>query len=144
MTKKSREIIRKAKQLADSSSICHLATIDAKQPQVRPMAFVWKKNNEIWLATFAESRKVKQLKKNAGVQVYFTDEKGHHCKIDGACEISTDLADKKKQWRSQPDLVKFFSGARDPAFVVLKFRPRRYEYMSYGDFNYGVAEVTEK
>ena len=141
MTGKSREIIRKAKELARKSYICHLATVDGKQPQVRAMSFVLKRNGEIWFSTFANSRKVKQLKKNPKAEVYFTDEKGMHCKIDGMCTISTEPADKKKQWKAQPDLAKFFDGASDPGFSVIKFKPDRYEFKSYGDFAYEIAEV---
>ena len=56
MTKQSREAIRKSKELAGKARICHLATTDGRQPQVRAMAFVLKRNGEIWFSTFAKSR----------------------------------------------------------------------------------------
>jgi len=141
MTKKSSQAIRKSKELAGRSTICHFATTDGRQPQVRAMAFVLKRNGEIWLSTFAKSRKIKQLKKNPRVEVYFTDETGIHCKIDGTCTLSTEIADKKKQWKSQPGLIKFFDSPKDPGLVVIRFKPKKYEYMSFGDFAYEVADV---
>jgi general stress protein 26 len=141
MTKKTRATIAKAKKLIADSRICHLATIDGRRPQVRPMAFVARRDNEIWLSTWANSRKVKQLKKNPNAQLYFTNEKGMHCKIDGKCTVSTAPADRKKQWKAQPDLIKFFDGPGDPALVIIKFKPEKYEFMSFGDFAYEVAEV---
>jgi general stress protein 26 len=142
MTKKERDTIRKVRELAAKSRICHLATTDGKKPQVRPMAFVLKRNGEIWLSTWAKSRKVHQLKKNPQAEVYFTAENGMHSKVDGVCSISTDPADKRQQWKAQPELVKFFDGASDPAFVIIKLRPEKYEFMAYGDFAYEVAEVS--
>ena len=141
MTEKSREIIRKARNLVTQSDICHLATTDGKQPQVRPMSFVLKRDGEIWFSTYAYSRKVKQLKKNSRAEAYFTGEKGMHCKIDGTCTISAEMSDKKKQWKAQPALMKFFDNPGDPGLVVIKFKPRRYEFLSLGDFAYEVAEV---
>jgi general stress protein 26 len=141
MTGKSRETIRKARNLVTESDICHLATTHGKRPQVRPMSFVLKRNGEIWFSTHACSRKVKQLKKNPRAEAYFTDERGMHCKIDGTCTISAEVSDKKKQWKAQPALVKFFDSPKDPGLVVIKFKPRRYEYLSWGDSAYEVAEV---
>lgn len=141
MAAKKREVIEKARSIASKTNVCHLATTDGRQPQVRAMAFVPLKNGEIWFSTSAKSRKIKQLRKNPKAEVYFTDEKGFHCKIDGVCTISTKLADKKKQWAAQPELGSYFRNIDNPDFAIIRFKPRKYELMSPADYGYQTAEV---
>lgn len=41
-----------------------LATSDGDQPQVRPVSPIVEDDMSIWVATFSDSRKVKQIKEN--------------------------------------------------------------------------------
>jgi general stress protein 26 len=88
----------------------------------------------LWMATFINSRKVGQIKKNpevhltTGVATMETAES--YLQIQGKAEILTDQATKKAVWNDH--LKGIFTGPDDPNFAVCKITPYRIEYQGMG------------
>jgi general stress protein 26 len=84
----------------------------------------------IWVATFAGSRKVAQIKTNPEVHLtmgmYEVAMQGSYVQVQARAEILDDVEEKKKHYGDH--LSGFFSGPEDPNFVLLKLQAYRIEY----------------
>ena len=91
-------------------------------------------NLTLWMATFAQSRKVGQIKKNPEVHITtgVTEIEGaeSYMQIQGRAEILTDDETKKSVWFDH--LANIFSGPDDPNYCVCKITPYRIEYHTMG------------
>ena len=114
------------------SAQCHiLITVDENgKPQARTMSvFPIEDNMVIWLGTSTESRKVKQIKNNPNVMVYYYDTKGHsYVSIAGKARLVNDHEKKthywKKSWtRYYPDPEK--------DYILIEVTPERMEICSF-------------
>ena len=111
---------------------CHiLITVDENgMPQARTMSvFPIEENMVIWLGTSTDSRKVKQIRNNPNVMVYYYDTKGHsYVSIAGQARLVNDPEKKahywKKSWtRYYPDPEK--------DYILIEVTPKRMEICSY-------------
>lgn len=112
-----------------------LATItEDGKPWVRYVSPMADENLTIWCATFINSRKVAQIRKNPEVHltVGVTDPAfaDAYLQIQARAEIFTDAVSKKTAWN--PHLENIFSGPDDPNYAVCKITPYRIEYQSMG------------
>lgn len=114
------------------SARCHtLVTVDEDgKPHARQMApFKPEADWTIWLGTFPTSRKVKQIKNNPNVVVFYYDTKGmSYVSVAGKASIVDDPELKAKYWvegwkRYYPD--------RDKQYVLIKVTPEKLEICSY-------------
>jgi len=84
--------------------------------------------------TFAQSRKVGQIKKNPEVHITtgVTEIEGaeSYMQIQGRAEILTDDETKKSVWFDH--LANIFSGPDDPNYCVCKITPYRIEHQTMG------------
>jgi general stress protein 26 len=83
-----------------SSNFAFFATNDGDQPKVRPMSACVEDDMSIWLATMANSRKARQVKRNPKVSLAFVvpptgDETAI---VMGEAEIVEDMDQKKRIW----------------------------------------------
>ena len=120
------KIYEKMKEPAMAS----LATVtEDGKPWVRYCTPFMDPDMNIWMSTFANSRKLAQIKKNpevhltAGVIDPKTAE--YYLQIQGRAELLTDAKSKQFVWFAELGAV--FSGPDDPNFVVLKIIPYRIE-----------------
>ncbi len=127
------EIIGLTKELAQAERPFVLATVDrAGQPQVRWMGgCITDEPMTVWLAAGANSRKMDQIRANAGSQLMFQDEGcSRVATVTGNCEVVEDIEAKRRLWDSMPQLSRYVSGPEDPEFGVIKFVARRIEVLS--------------
>lgn len=120
-----------AKEIIKGTSYCGLATIDASgQPQMRTMN-PFPVNDELitWFATSRTSRKVKEIKSNPKVCVYYADHssaKGY-VSITGLAEVidNKELLIKMKRdyWNGIPNW--------ETSFVLIKIVPKTMEVVNY-------------
>ena len=84
----------------------------------------------IWVATFASSRKVAQIKNNPEVHLtmgmYEVAMEGSYLQVQSRAEVIVDVEEKKRHYGEH--LAGFFSGPEDPNFVLLKLSAYRVEY----------------
>jgi general stress protein 26 len=120
----SREIIKE-------TTYCGLITVDSTgQPQVRTMN-PFPVNDELitWFATARSSRKIREIRNNPMVSVYFADHntaKGY-VTITGEAEVIDDIElltqMKRDYWEGIPDWQNIF--------VLIKIVPKTIEVINY-------------
>ena len=91
-------------------------------------------NLTIWMATFVNSRKVAQIRKNPEVHlttgVTDMETAESYLQIQGRAEILTDEKTKKAVWNDH--LENIFSGPDDPHYCVCKITPYHIQYQGMG------------
>jgi general stress protein 26 len=84
----------------------------------------------IWFATFKNSRKTFQIKKNPGVHLTLgvsePDKAVSWLQVQGRAELFDDAETKNAAWYDI--LSSIFSGPDDPNYVACKVKPYRIEY----------------
>jgi len=110
----------------------YLATCDGDQPRVRAMMPILRDDGTILAATFPQTQKIQQIKKNPKFEMCFVDRKLSHCRFEGKAAISDEEALKEELWAKQMMLRQFFSGSGDPGFVLIVFKPTRVTMMDVG------------
>jgi general stress protein 26 len=127
------EIMKKA------SGFAFLATADGDQPRVRPVTPIVEDDMSIWVATSAESRKVKQIKQNPKISLAFVQhpEGEKAATVIGEAEIVADMEQKKRIWELAPyDLSQYFpKGPESEDYCVLKINVNKIEW--WEDFESG-------
>jgi general stress protein 26 len=124
-------------------TLCVLATVtEDGKPWARYVTPFADDNLIIWMATFANSRKIAQIRRNPEVHLTtgVTDARiaMPYLQIQGRAEILTDQETKKAAWSEY--LTQIFSGPDDPNYVVCKITPYRIEWQPEGP---GTPEVWE-
>ena len=120
-----------ANTIIDSSSCHMLITVDENgKPQARSMsAFPPDENMVIWLGTSTNSRKVKQIKNNPNVMVFYYDTKGYsYVSIAGQARIVNDSEKKAHYWKK--NFTRYFP---DPTkdYILIEVIPERMEICSH-------------
>ena len=124
-------IVLAAREIIQETTYCALVTLDSVgQPQVRTMnPFPLNDEIIIWFATSRTSRKVKEIKDNPKVCVYYADHisaKGY-VTISGIAEIidNKELLVKMKRdyWNNIPNWQN--------NFVLLKITPKTMDVINY-------------
>ncbi|MCX7756873.1 MAG: pyridoxamine 5'-phosphate oxidase family protein [candidate division WOR-3 bacterium] len=110
----------------------YLATTDKDQPIIRSMTPIVEDDMTIWLITYSNSRKIKQIKKNPKVCLFFTKQPDGDktvCVL-GKAQIVTDLKTKRYVWQiSHYDPSSYFPrGPEHSPFCVLKVIPTKIEW----------------
>jgi general stress protein 26 len=117
------------------SALFTLATVTEEgKPWVRYVTPFADENLTIWMATFVNSRKVAQIRRNPEVHlttgVTSMENAESYLQIQGRAEILTDEKTKKAVWFDR--LKGIFSGPGDPNYCVCKITPYRIEYQGMG------------
>jgi len=98
------KFISVAKEIMTSAGICALTSLDQDGlPRVRPMdAFLPESDMTVWFGTNAHSRKVKQIKEDPRVSLYYFDRNsGSYVLIQGRAELVDDPREKEKRWKKE-------------------------------------------
>ena len=124
-------ILVAAREIIKETTYCALVTIDSTgQPQVRTMN-PFPANDELitWFATSRTSRKVREIKNNPKVCVYYADHmsaKGY-VNITGTAEVIDDkellIKMKRDYWENIPNWQNIF--------VLIKIVPKTIEVINY-------------
>jgi general stress protein 26 len=124
-------IIIAAQEIINETAYCGLVTIDSLgQPQIRTMnPFPVKNDFVIWFGTSRTSRKVREIKNNPNVSVYFANHltaKGY-VNINGSASVIDNrellIQMKRDYWNGIP-------GWQDK-FVLIKIIPKSVEIINY-------------
>lgn len=107
-----------------------LATIEGKQPRVRPMMPYLTEDGRFLVALLERSRTIKQVKENPLVEICFVDRKMWYCRATGKAKISQNKNDKEILWNNIPMLKQYFGGTDDPNFNLLEVEITAIEAMT--------------
>jgi general stress protein 26 len=124
-------LLKAAREIIQSVHFCALATIDsAGLPQVRTMnPFPLKDDMVVWFATGRKSRKVKDMRHNPNVCVYFADHinASGYVTINGKAEVIDDkellVKMKRDYWEGIPNW--------QDIFVLIKITPVSMDVTNY-------------
>jgi len=124
-------VILAAHEIINETTYCGLVTVDSLgQPQIRTMnPFPVKDDFVIWFATARTSRKVREIKNNQKVCVYFAN----HLSAKGYVNINgsaTVIDDKELLVKMKRDYWNGIQGWQD-RFVLIKIIPRSIEVINY-------------
>ena len=120
-----------ARKIIETDITCTFITVDEKhQPQARVLAYFPPEDDWIiWLGTSTNSRKIKQVKNNPSVMVFYYDQKGRsYVSIAGKAKIVNDPELKKKYWK---DGWKVYYPNPEKDYVLVKVIPEKMEICSY-------------
>ena len=120
-----------ARTIIDSAPSRTLVTVDEYgKPQARIMSvFPPEENMVIWLGTSTNSRKVKQIKNNPNVMVFYSNpEGGSYVSVAGQARIVDDPEKKAHYWKE--GWTRFYP---DPEkdYVLIEVTPERLEVCSF-------------
>ena len=113
----------------------YLATVDKKQPYVRPMAmFVF--DDRFFFVTFSGDAKVHQIANNKWVEVcvplYESDNTGY-IRLTGVAHIVKNPALKAEAAEQCFFFDEYFQGYDDPDYTLIEFVPEMAEYLRPGE-----------
>jgi general stress protein 26 len=124
-------LIKAAREIMTETHYCALTTVDSSgQPQIRTMnPFPLKEELVIWFATSRTSRKVKEIRNNPKVCVYYADHvnaKGY-VNMTGIAEVIDDkellVKMKREYWEGIPNW--------QDVFVLIRIVPKTLEVINY-------------
>ena len=120
-----------ANTIIDSARSRTFITVDENgKPQARTMyVFPPDENMVVWLGTSTGSRKVKQIKNNPNVMVFYFDTKGRsYVSIAGQARLVNDPEKKAHYWKKS--WTRYFP---DPEkdYILIEVTPKRMEICSY-------------
>jgi general stress protein 26 len=120
-----------AREIIKETTYCALVTIDSTgQPQVRTMnPFPVTDDFIIWFATSRSSRKVREIKNNPKVCVYYADHKTAigYVNINGTAEVIDDRDLLFKMKRDYWDVIPDWQSK----FVLIRVVPKSIEVINY-------------
>ena len=112
-----------------------LATLDGKQPRVRPVTMIHH-DKKLWVTTGTKDAKVKQIKKNAKFEVsWYFGRKGNpgSLRLSGKAEIVKDKKTKAEIAAQLNWFNYFWKSVDDPHYTRLRLASDRAEYMRPGE-----------
>lgn len=123
-------LLAAAREITDASGTCALITLDDQSiPMVRIMEpFPPEKDFTVWFGTKAESRKVKQIKNNPKVTLFYQDsDDTGYVVIHGTAQIIDNEQEKQKWWK---DSWEAFYPNNRAGFTLIKVSPDWMEILS--------------
>lgn len=82
----------------------------------------------VWLATNPNSRKVKEIKKNETVTLYYQDGENGYVSLYGKATLVNDQFEKDKHWKD--DWSAYYPNRKE-AYLLIKIVPTKLEVISY-------------
>lgn len=127
-----RQAKKRALEVISSVDVFVFSTVDGRnRPQSRVMgAKLVERGTTIYMETYADSNKVKQIKKKPRAQLLFpTKTYSEVATLSGKASLENSMAIKKKMWQKNPASKDYFSGYDDPRLAVIKFQADELKYI---------------
>jgi general stress protein 26 len=123
-------LIATAREIMQTARYCALISLDVNgRPHARTMdPFPPEKNMVVWFGTNAHSRKIREIRRNRRVTLYyFVREDQAYVAISGRANIITDPKAKLKYWKEE---WKEFYPDRENGYALIKVIPQTMEIVS--------------
>jgi general stress protein 26 len=125
------QLINAAKEIMTAAGTCALITLDEKNiPMVRVMdPFLPENDFTVWLGTNPKSRKVRQIKNNPNVTLYYLDKDASgYVVLHGKARLVDDQKEKDDHWKVEWEA---FYPNRTEDYLLIKVSPESIEVISY-------------
>jgi general stress protein 26 len=110
----------------------YLATCDGDQPVIRSMSPIIENDMTIWMSTFKSSRKMKQIRKNPKICLWFVEQPSGDKSVSviGKVQIIENIKEKTRVWNlAGYDLSAYFpDGPSSSEFCLLKIKVTKIEW----------------
>jgi uncharacterized pyridoxamine 5'-phosphate oxidase family protein len=101
------------------TGVGYVATVDDKQPRVRPFGFGFYENGKFWFCTNNTKKVYAQLKATPYTEVIFSKpDFSQYLRLSGHVVFDTSLDAKKKVMEAMPAVVGLYKGPDNPIFEV--------------------------
>ena len=123
-------LIAAAREIMKTARYCALITLDSNgRPQARTMdPFAPEENMVVWLGTNPNSRKVREIRHDAHVTLYYSvKEDQAYVAISGRARIVIDAKTKARYWK---DEWKDFYPDREKDYLLITVIPQRLEVVN--------------
>ena len=124
-------LVAAAREIMAAQTYCALVTIDeAGRPQVRTMnPFPPEEDMTVWFATNTRSRKVREMRRDPRVALYYSDHKNAigYVQVTGRAVLIEDMQEILKRKRAYWDQA--FPGLKN--LVLIKVVPERLDVLNY-------------
>jgi len=123
-------LIVAAREIMKAAGYCALITVDSSgQPQARVMdAFLPEDDMVVWLATNPKSRKVKQLRRDSRVTLFYFDQDGlGYVSLIGQAKLINDAEEKARRWKEEWEP---FYPNRETDYLLISVIPEKLEIVS--------------
>jgi general stress protein 26 len=124
------QLIVAAREIIGAARYCALITLDfAGRPQARTMdPFPLGEDMVIWFGTNPRTRKVKEIRRNHIVAIYYFDPAAEaYVTIQGTARLVDDPREKARRWK---DEWKAFYPDRGKSYILIAVTPERLEVVS--------------
>ncbi len=124
------ELIAAAREIIATARYCSLITLDVSgRPQARTLdPFAPDEQMTIWLGTNARSSKVREIRRNPRVVLYYFDREAQaYVSISGRARLVNDPRLKLKWWK---DEWREFYPDRAKDYLLIEVKPQRLEIVS--------------
>lgn len=114
----------------EAARYCALITVDSKgQTHARTMdPFPPDENMQVWFGTNPRSRKVREIRRNSRVVLYYFDREGPaYVTISGTARLINDPREKARRWK---DEWKAFYPDREKGYLLIAVTPNELEIVS--------------
>ncbi len=125
------KLINAAREIMTAAGTCALITLDSEGiPRVRVMSpFIPENDLTVWFGTNPKSRKVKQIKNDPRVTLYYLDsDASGYVMIHGIAQIVDDQTENGKRWKDEWEA---FYPNRPEGYLLIKVSPIGMEIISY-------------
>ena len=126
----TKDLKNKILKVIKGSKLASLATVVNGKPWVRYVV-ARSEGLTIYICTFKDSRKVKQIKKNPNVHLTIgwsmENIEAPYVQIAAKAKMRSDSAIRRKLWLDF--MKKYYTGIDDPEYVVIEAKPEFIEYM---------------
>ncbi len=125
------KLISAAREIIAEAGTCALITLDEKDlPMVRLMdPFIPENDFTVWFGTNPKSRKVKQIRNNPNVTLYYVDsDASGYVVIHGIAQLVDDQREKEKRWKVEWEA---FYPNKTEDYLLIKVSPEWMEVLSY-------------
>ncbi|MBI2689376.1 MAG: pyridoxamine 5'-phosphate oxidase family protein [Acidobacteria bacterium] len=106
-----------------------MATVDDRQPRVRPVSPVRTDGFTVYIASLRSSGKTAELQANGLTELCYLSEDHDQVRITGPATPVTDPAVRQSIWDDNPLLRAYLGSVDNPEFLLYAVHPERVRFM---------------
>ena len=109
------------------TQVCFLGTVHKNVPRVRPMRPFVSEEGTVWLVSYKDTEKTREIEANNAVELCAVDENSNVLRLQGKLlgeeAVSSEERERVRRniFEELASVVEFFSGAEDPHMAIYKF-----------------------